>query len=956
MVQRDKSPVKAQKALADLNVNPCKMCMPMGVSTAAYGISRCVSILHGSQGCATYIRRHMATHYNEPVDIASSALTEQGTVYGGEESLHRGIDNLIRLYDPEVICIATTCLAETIGEDVPRMLDRWRRKNPDTGVFLVPVPSPGYGGTQFEGYFRFLCSLIKNVEMRPENAHHHQLNMVCGPMSPADLRFIKNLVSSFGIDAIFIPDTSESLDRGRTNTYDRTPSEGTPMDRVTSMAGSDLTIELASFLPKDHSPAELLEKQYGVPYKRLNLPIGLRDIDAFLNELSEFAGIPIPVVIRKERERYIDAMIDSHKYNAEGRAAIFGEPDFCYAVARMCVEEGIVPVVVASGSPCAGLLDSLEEEIGRIAKSFLVDRWAVMDDADFGDIERIALENGANILIGSSDGRRIAEKHNLPLIRSAFPIHDHVGGQRVRMMGYEGSLMLLDLITNALLQRKETGFRAAIRDEFYDNTLLANVSNHRASGSCEAFAETSTMLATMQPIEKPSAPVSLLAKKTAQHPCFNGGCASKNARIHLAVAPCCNISCNYCVREYDCANESRPGVTSTVLTPLEAFDRFKRSKELIPNLTTVGIAGPGDALAEWGKTRETIRLIMQYDSDMTFCLSTNGLLLPRYADEIADLGVTHVTVTVNAIDPSIGAKIYAYVKLDGITYEGEAAVGILLANQIEGIKKLVGLGVMVKVNTVLIAGVNDRHVEEISRFIADLGVSFNNIMQHIPVEGSVFGDLPQVSRHDLNRVRMQCSLSLPQMYHCQQCRADAIGLLGENLAHVVEGAETGRDVQSLKKNPSDSTHSGADESLHKAGIVLLSAKASADAVRIAVASKSGTMVDTHFGHTKTFMVYEIDGKTVRYLETRDTETYCAGIEDCEDDGKQSRLTRVITVIEDCSAVLCLRIGYAPSERLRSKGIVPIATCDSVSAAIEAARDVAIFSRHKSDIGLYKEVI
>lgn len=961
MADLGKRIVKEKDALVDLNVNPCKMCMPMGSSTAAYGVQGCVTILHGSQGCATYIRRHMATHYNEPVDIASSALTEQGTVYGGEKNLHAGIDNLIKTYDPKVICVSTTCLAETIGEDVPGMLDRWREKHPESSVVFVPVSSPGYGGTQFEGYFRFTRALVDSVEMKPETAREHQLNVICGPMSPADLRFLKGLVADFGIEAVIVPDISDNLDRPRLDVYDRTPSGGTPLDRIASMAGSDLTIELASFVPDGSSPGELLEERFGVPCKRLNLPVGLRDIDALVNALAEFSGREIPPHIEAQRGRYLDAMIDSHKYNAEGRAVVFGEPDFCYAVARLCVEEGVIPVVVATGSKCHQLPDLLSGEVEDVARRTLVDRWTVVDDADFGDIERLALENGANLMIGSSEGRRIEDKHGIPLIRCAFPVHDHVGGQRIRTMGYEGSLMLLDRVTNAILQRKETGFRAAIRDEFYDNTLLAQAHRHRETASYQVFAEASTTLSNHAPnpdgAQEVSVPATeetpdpgphpssarietdderLLAKKTAQHPCFNGGCVSTNARIHLAVAPKCNISCNYCVRKYDCVNESRPGVTSTVLTPEEALERFRLSRERIPNLTTVGIAGPGDALADWENTRETLRLIREIEPEITFCLSTNGLLLPRYVDEIAESGVTHVTVTLNAIDPEIGSRIYRFVRLDGVTHRGQEAAQILLSNQIEGIRLLVERGIMVKVNTVLIKGVNEAHVEEVGAFVSDLGASFHNVMQHIPVPGSVFGDLPQVSRRHLDDVRKRCSTYLPQMYHCQQCRADAVGKLTEDLSYLIEQAEGRRKVKPALADPVIATLVAPDGGRDRLDPPL----------RIAVASRSGMMVDTHFGQANAFLVYETDGVVTRYVETRDVERYCAGEASCGDDERERRLNGTLSAVRDCAAVLCLRIGSAPLHELLSHDIVPITTCDSVSDGVAAARKYLTESLNK----------
>ncbi len=893
MCAREKTLIKPEGALVDLNVNPCKMCMPMGAVTAAYGVKGCMSILHGSQGCATYIRRHMATHYNEPIDIASSALTEQGTVYGGEENLKKGIDNLIKLYNPRAIAVATTCLAETIGEDVAGILDHWRADHPQSEITFIPVATPGYGGTQFEGYFRFLHALVKNVVPQPDLALPHQLNIVCGPMSPADMRALKDLVELFDIEAVFIPDIGDNLDRARLDTYHRLPEGGSTIEQIATMAGAALTIEIATFLPGEYSPGTYLEETHGVPCVRLNLPVGLRDIDAFIDALAEFSQQDIPQKITEARGRYLDAMIDSHKYNAQGRAAIFGEPDFCYAVARMCVEEGIVPVVVAAGSRSPDLAEALRDDIKMVAENLMIDDWRVVDRADFGDIERLAVEMGANVLIGSSDGRRVAEKCGIPLVRCAFPVHDHVGGQRVRMLGYEGSLVLLDRITNLILQRVETTFRSEIRREFLDETPLAQKSSATLS-STHAEAVSSV-------------------KKKKPHPCFDGSCAAEHGRIHLPVAPACNISCNYCLRRFDCPNESRPGVTSAILTPEEAFERYVKAKKLLPNLSVVGIAGPGDALADWDKTERTLEYIRAYDDDVVFCLSTNGLLLPRYADRIAELGVSHVTVTMNAVDPDIGAHIYRSVRLDGVSYVGAAGAAVLLSNQLAGIKRLVELGVTVKVNCVLIAGINEDHVRAVATKAAELGVSVQNIMQMIPVPGSAFGDLPQVTLKTLQRIRTSCEGIVSQMYHCHQCRADAAGLLGDDRSYLL--AEEAPTALSLPNQ-----------------------QPSAVWIKVAVASRSGIMVDQHFGQADEFLIYETDANMTRYLERRGVKRYCQGSEACDD--HDDRTARVIETLSDCDAVLSLRIGQTPMRALCERDILPVVTCDGISAAvIEAAKRV-----------------
>jgi len=220
---RGGSPMKTKvEPLVNINVNPCKMCMPMGAMTAFCGIEGCMSILHGSQGCATYIRRHMATHYNEPVDIASSSLTEHGTVYGGEENLKKGLLNLIELYHPQIIGVATTCLAETIGEDMKRIIANFREENPQYNeIEIITVHSAGYEGTQYEGYFRALYSMVSQIEQ--DTTPHQKVNVIATELSPGDLRIFKEMFRAFGLDIILLPDLSENLDGVHKKDYSRLP-------------------------------------------------------------------------------------------------------------------------------------------------------------------------------------------------------------------------------------------------------------------------------------------------------------------------------------------------------------------------------------------------------------------------------------------------------------------------------------------------------------------------------------------------------------------------------------------------------------------------------------------------------------------------------------------------------------------------------------------------------------
>lgn len=386
-----------------------------------------------------------------------------------------------------------------------------------------------------------------------------------------------------------------------------------------------------------------------------------------------------------------------------------------------------------------------------------------------------------------------------------------------------------------------------------------------------------------------------LKTKTEMHPCYSEG-GHKYARMHMPVAPACNIQCNYCNRLYDCTNESRPGVTSEVLTPEEALEKYEFVKSKMENLKVVGIAGPGDALANWEKTKQTLELIKKADPEMIPCLSTNGLMLPKYADEIAALGVSHVTVTMNSIDPEIGAKIYEYISYEGNILKGREAAKILQENQLKGIKMLTEKGILVKVNIVMVKGINDRHIPEVAKKAKELGAFMTNIMPLIPAKGTVFETMPLVSNKELNELRQECSIDIKQMYHCQQCRADAIGVLNQDRS---------LEFRSFKKKT--------------------------EGLKFAVASKDGKLIDQHFGHVDKFYIYGYDKKEgIKFLEERAVSKYCSGKESCEDEKKQN----TIDTIADCNAVLTVRIGYEPKRKLKAKNIDIFEMYDSIEEGIK----------------------
>ena len=925
--------------LTELNVNPCKMCQPLGSALAFFGIARSMTILHGSQGCATYIRRHMATHYNEPIDIASSSFTEEGAVFGGERNLKKGLANMCRLYHPDVVGVATTCLAETIGEPIEQYIQEFHDDNPEAdGITIIPVAAAGYGGTHYEGYFHALRAIVEHV-CQP-SAPTSKINVIIGPASPADVRSVRALLNEMGLTYTLLPDISDNLDAPHDPDYSRLKSWGTTIEDIRSMSGAQVTLELAPHATGRLSAGEYLQEAFSVPLLRLPLPCGLRDTDEFINTCKKFGG-KVSERMRMECGRLLDAMVDAHKHSAKGRACIYGSPDQVQGLVRLVCENGCVPSVIATGADCPELFDAVKAEAFDVASRMHAKAPLLLNKADFDDIEEACRQVDANILIGSSDGRRIARKLNLPLVRCAFPCHDHIGGQRVKTLLYDGAMNMIDSVCNALIDRRDLTFRkdmyeayhglfvkgaseAGITDEGVvkldvttapakkEDIPAAKVSSYTKSAgkstTTEAKVKTDDQFAAVREAAE-------ILRKTAEHPCFNG-CNDTYARMHAPVAPACNIQCNYCVRDFDCANESRPGVTSEILSPEAARDKFLAVRKRMPNLKVLGIAGPGDTLANWEKTSRTLKLIGEADPDVTFCLSTNGLMLPVYVDELAQLGVRHLTVTVNAVDPKIGAKIYAYVNYMGMRFEGVEAASILLTNQLAGIKRACELGMVAKVNTVVLKGINDEHIGEVVSKAKELGCYVTNLMQCIPVAGSAFENLGMVPNKRIVQLRQEMGKTMRQMLNCHQCRADAIGTLGNDRSIEF------RDIEK-------EDHGHAKEKPEQKVRPLL----------FAVTSRSGVLVDQHFGQATDFYIYEATKDGPHLRERRSSQRYCTDGCSGAMDGSGSetgRIEDIIETISDCVGVVCMRMGEAPKRALAERGISVFTTYDRIEDAIGKA--------------------
>lgn len=384
-----------------------------------------------------------------------------------------------------------------------------------------------------------------------------------------------------------------------------------------------------------------------------------------------------------------------------------------------------------------------------------------------------------------------------------------------------------------------------------------------------------------------------LRRKIKEHPCFSKEADHIFGRVHLPVAPKCNIKCKYCDRRYDCVNESRPGVTSQVLTPLEALDRLKIIVNNFPNIKVVAVAGPGEPLAN-EETFETLRLVKESFPHLQLCLSTNGLLLPEKLDLIAELEVRTITVTMSAVDPEIGGKIYSWVHYQGKYLRGLKAAKLLLPKQLAGIKGAVEKGIIVKINSVMIPSINDQHLTEVAKKAKELGAYIQNIMPLIPQ--AEFANLRRPTIAERKQAQDASAAVIRQMRHCRQCRSDAIGLLGQDMS----------------------------QTLFKPIKVEVAGKLPAFKVAVTGSPQSG-MVDLHFDLTKEFLIYEVKDGTARLVEIRKLQPK----------DEKNVLLPSVELLADCKYIITRRIGAKDAAQLEKAGIGVVESYGSVEEAIKS---------------------
>jgi len=424
-------------------INPCKMCQPMGAVQALLGVKGAMPLIHGSQGCSTYMRFQLCRHFREPINVSSTSMSEGTVVYGGEGNLLKALNTIWKEYNPELIGVTSSCLTETIGDDMSLIIKKFKNSHPDEDLPpIVPISTPSYSGSHVDGYDKAVKSLVENLAHPEEN--NHKINVIPGMISPADIMAIKDILKELDMESIFITDTSESLNSPLTDDVSFLPGEGTKVDEIRESANSIATISLSKHAD---SAGAFLQKKCGVKSISGPLPVGVRNTDQFIDYITKRGSIEVPESIQRDRGKIIDAIVDAHPYNYSRKVALYGDPDVVTGLSRFVCELGMIPSVVCTGVQSSRFVEDME----KIAKENNVSP-VVLAGCDLYDLHQQVKCQDIELLIGNSYGARIAEAENIPILRMGFPVYDRLGAQRISILGYKAGIQMVDTITNIMLE------------------------------------------------------------------------------------------------------------------------------------------------------------------------------------------------------------------------------------------------------------------------------------------------------------------------------------------------------------------------------------------------------------------------------------------------------------------------------------------------------------------------
>lgn len=428
-----------------LRINPAKTCQPVGAMYAALGVHECMPHSHGSQGCCAFHRMFLTRHFKDPAMASSSSFTEGASVFGGGSNLKTAAKNIFNIYNPRIIAVHTTCLSETIGDDLNALIQEIEIPE---GKFMVHTNTPSYKGSHITGFSNMVSGFIQYLSV-PSKKKNGKMTIIPGFVNPGDMREMKRLATSMGVEYTMLPDTSGVMDSPMTGTYEMYPKGGTTVEEIINLGKSEFTIALGK--TASELGAVTLKKKCGVPYKLLSLPIGISRTDEYIMQLQSFSKIDVPYELEEERGQLVDILIDIHPYTYNKKVAIFGDPDTVLGIAEFALEMGMIPKYLVTGTPG----EAFERAAQELFTKFGVEDCKAKASGDLFELHQWIQAEGVDLLIGGTHGKHIARAEDIPFVRAGFPIIDRYIHSYMPLVGYKGAMRLAELITNTIMDRQD---------------------------------------------------------------------------------------------------------------------------------------------------------------------------------------------------------------------------------------------------------------------------------------------------------------------------------------------------------------------------------------------------------------------------------------------------------------------------------------------------------------------
>ena len=438
-----------------LVINPCKTCQPVGALYASLGVHSCLSHSHGSQGCIAFHRMFLTRHFKDPVQASSSSFTEGASVFGGGSNLKTSTKNIFDLYNPDIIAVHTTCLSETIGDDLNAIITDIMTTVPE-GKLVVHSNTPSYSGSHVNGFTNMVNGFMKYLAVNT-GVSNGKLALFPGWQNPGDYRELKKIMKAMEVPFVMLPDTDGTVDTPTTGEYQMYGEGGTTIEEIRSLGDCVKSIGLGPTVST--ASVDFLDKKCKVKGTVLPNPVGIEATDALIMELQKLSNQEIPKVLELERGQLVDMMIDTHQYTYEKKVAIYGDPDFVIGMMSICLEMGMIPKYAMTGTPSSTFENEGKElllkygvteeckvqaanQLNTTTDLFLLHQWMKNEPVD--------------LMIGGTHGKHIARAEGIPLVRLGFDIIDRYCHSYFPMVGYYGAMRIVEKITNTLMDFEDS--------------------------------------------------------------------------------------------------------------------------------------------------------------------------------------------------------------------------------------------------------------------------------------------------------------------------------------------------------------------------------------------------------------------------------------------------------------------------------------------------------------------